>query len=312
MDCNNADGRQLFLCEVQKLAEELVEFACEHDFYEYMDSCSDREEGQRQIEKAILSGDCDRIVDYFLSILEEDEDEEIRDKAESYVLQIIALCQEKIPGLVYKTIYGEETLWLTVQQYLNNGSIYIGANCKADGAMEPYANLTVNLPGEVPPYHGYLDVNNLPGIDSFIEKNGIGRFTGVSKVSGMVTYPLYLFHKEKLMGLCPDDVIRYEQKLSSLKRGTNIRETCEEKCRERHALLKSVSEQRPLFTVKEFLRGTKNKYIINITRDTNENPVFEGTYADLKRFRKDLLGERVRSHDVVPMADGSLEIGIMI
>lgn len=311
MDCNNADGCQLFLCEVQKLAAELVEFACEHDFYEYMDSCSDREEEQRQIEEAILSGNCDRIVSYFLSILEEDADEEIRDKVESYVLQIISLCQAKMPGLVYKTIYGEETLWLTVQQYVNNGCIYIGANCSVDGNMMPYAPITVNLPGSVPPYHGYLDINNLPGIDSFIEKNGIGRFTGVSKVSGMVTYPLYLFHKEKLMELCPDDVIRYEQNMSSSKRSANIRDM-QGKCHERHALLKSISEQRPLLTVKEFLRGTKNKYIINITRDTNENPVFEGTYADLKRFRKDLLGERVCSHDVVPMADGSLEIGIMI
>lgn len=65
-------------------------------------------------------------------------------------------------------------------------------------------------------------------------------------------------------------------------------------------------------TVKEFLRGTRNNYVVVISRDTNDNVVFDGTYAQLKATRKDLLNEKVTSWDAVPMADGTTEIGIMI
>lgn len=62
----------------------------------------------------------------------------------------------------------------------------------------------------------------------------------------------------------------------------------------------------------EFLKGTRNHYIVNISEDTNENVVFEGTYAELKKERKDLLDAKVNSWDALPMEDGSTEIGIMI
>ena len=64
-------------------------------------------------------------------------------------------------------------------------------------------------------------------------------------------------------------------------------------------------------TVKEFLKGTRNNYIISISSGTNENIVFHDTYAQLKK-RKDLLCEIVTSWDATPMADGTTEIGIMI
>ena len=35
-------------------------------------------------------------------------------------------------------------------------------------------------------------------------------------------------------------------------------------------------------TVKEFLKGTRNGYHINITQGNNDNVVFDGTYAELK------------------------------
>lgn len=65
-------------------------------------------------------------------------------------------------------------------------------------------------------------------------------------------------------------------------------------------------------TVKEFLKGTRNNYHVNITEDNNNNVVFDGTYAELKANRKDLLAEIVTSWDATPMADGTTDIGIMI
>ena len=65
-------------------------------------------------------------------------------------------------------------------------------------------------------------------------------------------------------------------------------------------------------TVREFLSGTRNNYHVNITQGTNDNVVFDGTYAELKAKRKDLLNEVVTSWDAVPMSDGTTDIGIMI
>lgn len=65
-------------------------------------------------------------------------------------------------------------------------------------------------------------------------------------------------------------------------------------------------------TVKEFLKGTRNNYHIEISEGTNENIIFSGTYAELKQSRKDLLQEVVLSWDAVEMADNTTDIGIMI
>lgn len=65
-------------------------------------------------------------------------------------------------------------------------------------------------------------------------------------------------------------------------------------------------------TVKEFLKGTRNNYHVNITQGSNDNVIFDGSYEELKKNRKDLLAEIVTSWDATPMADGTTDIGIMI
>ena len=65
-------------------------------------------------------------------------------------------------------------------------------------------------------------------------------------------------------------------------------------------------------TIKDFLKGTRNNYHIEISECTNENIIFSGTYEELKQNRKDLLSEVIISWDAVEMADNTTEIGIMI
>ena len=67
-------------------------------------------------------------------------------------------------------------------------------------------------------------------------------------------------------------------------------------------------------TLKEFLKGTRNNYYIDITSGNNDNVVFTGTYKELKAsdFFRQNQNEIVTSWDVVPMADGTKIIGIMI
>lgn len=60
----------------------------------------------------------------------------------------------------------------------------------ADG--EQFAVATVNLlhPRQSES-SAFLDENNLPGIGEWIERNGLGKRTGVTAVSGFCRYPLY-------------------------------------------------------------------------------------------------------------------------
>ena len=66
--------------------------------------------------------------------------------------------------------------------------------------------------------------------------------------------------------------------------------------------------------LKEFLKGTRNKYHIEITQGNNNNVVFSGTYKELKEsdFFKENAGEIVTSWDAVEMDDNTIDIGIMI
>lgn len=101
---------------------------------------------------------------------------------------------------------------LTVSTYMNNNSLYVGMTTMEDGFREPYGNVTVNLPYPVPPYCAFVDTNNMPELEEFLVQNGIAEFTGLERQSGFVSFPLYLFHTEKLRELCPDGITEYEQK----------------------------------------------------------------------------------------------------
>lgn len=99
---------------------------------------------------------------------------------------------------------------LEISRYLNNGCIYIGLVRDEDGFPEPYGDLTVNLEGRVPDYCGYVDLNNMPELERFVEENDLGEFTGLVKRSGYCEYPLYLFNADKLREMCPDGMQVYE------------------------------------------------------------------------------------------------------
>ena len=61
--------------------------------------------------------------------------------------------------------------------------------------MMPFATLTVNL-GRQNYGYAYVDTNNCPWAEKFIEENGLGEFTGKTCVSGFCCFPLYKFNME--------------------------------------------------------------------------------------------------------------------
>lgn len=107
---------------------------------------------------------------------------------------------------------GEYDVSLEINTYLNNGCLYIGLVEQGE-YPEPYGDLTVNLAGKAPDYCGYVDLNNMPELEKFIEENDLGEFTGLTQRSGFCEYPLYLFNVDKLRELCPEGMQAYEHSI---------------------------------------------------------------------------------------------------
>ncbi len=104
---------------------------------------------------------------------------------------------------------GEYQVSLEINTYLNNGCMYIGLVEQGE-YPGPYGDLTVNLEGKAPDYCGYVDLNNMPEMERFIEDNDLGEFTGLTRRSGFCEYPLYMFNVDKLREMCPDGMQAYE------------------------------------------------------------------------------------------------------
>ena len=116
--------------------------------------------------------------------------------------------------LDYKTQWGStEKVTIDINSYLNNGCLYIGLVSHEEGYTEPFGDLTINLDGKVPDYCAYVDLNNMPELEKFIEENHMGEFSGLVKQSGFSQYPLYMFDAEKLRELCPEGMKMYEDSI---------------------------------------------------------------------------------------------------
>ena len=75
--------------------------------------------------------------------------------------------------------------------------------CVEDGFREPFADLTVNLPGYLPGEHrAFVDTNNLPEAEELIRKYKLGEPTGRIGYSGYCSYPEYEFDMREVNRYC--------------------------------------------------------------------------------------------------------------
>lgn len=80
-------------------------------------------------------------------------------------------------------------VYLETAEYMNNTLAVVMFN--EDGEL--YGDVTVNLDHPMQSKQlAFHDENNMPGIGKWLEKNGLGSFTGVKACSGFCVYPLYL------------------------------------------------------------------------------------------------------------------------
>lgn len=83
----------------------------------------------------------------------------------------------------------------------------------------PWADVTVELMNVRQPkeWEAYIDTNNSPGMENFLQKNNLAEPTGYVGRSGMCVYPMYRFNKEALMEAAPEETKAYEDALNKLK-----------------------------------------------------------------------------------------------
>ena len=82
--------------------------------------------------------------------------------------------------------------------YANNDTLALSLITE-DG--EPFCNLTVNLIDSTVwgnSTDAFVDTNNCPWADDFIEQNNLGEPVGFEARSGFCTYPLYRFNLDEL------------------------------------------------------------------------------------------------------------------
>ena len=72
----------------------------------------------------------------------------------------------------YESKWGDVNVELSMSQYTDNGNIYLELVNTEGEYPEPYGNITVNL-GGVPKYCGYVDTNNMPEMEKFLEENDL-------------------------------------------------------------------------------------------------------------------------------------------
>lgn len=92
---------------------------------------------------------------------------------------------------------------LSTNQYADNKNLAIEMICRdlndPLNYEEPFSVMTVNLEGFIlKDNQAFVDVNNLPGIESFIKKYELGKFTGMYTKSGFCDYPLYEFYPQTI------------------------------------------------------------------------------------------------------------------
>jgi hypothetical protein len=94
-----------------------------------------------------------------------------------------------------KYVYNGKSVTLSAEEYRSNNTLALMLHYE-NGETEV---ITVNLQDPIQSSSlAYLDTNNQPGIEKFIQKNGLGLPMGVLTQSGFCKYPLYTIFTSEL------------------------------------------------------------------------------------------------------------------
>jgi len=118
-------------------------------------------------------------------------------------------------------LYGKEyKVNLTVASYSQYGNLALQLiHTDDDGYLEPFGFITKNL-SNVDKFQAFLDVNNMPGIEVFVQKYKLGVPKGTMASSGYCMYPLYEFDEAVLRSYDNYGVDKY-LKVNDYKKGVH-------------------------------------------------------------------------------------------
>lgn len=87
-----------------------------------------------------------------------------------------------------------------LNNYTENGNLYVGLITNEDGYPAPWSDLTVNLSVKCAENCAFIDTNNNgEEIIDWLVKNKLGKPTGRIRASGWCIYPEFKFNVEQLM-----------------------------------------------------------------------------------------------------------------
>ena len=109
--------------------------------------------------------------------------------------------EKKVP---FKWEYGEETISLQLGMYANNQRLYIGMITHTEDGAEPFADMTVNLPGySLDPGEAFISGDISKDLLRFIKENKLGKVLPYQVQSGYGKYSAVAFDLEKLKAFDP-------------------------------------------------------------------------------------------------------------
>ena len=117
--------------------------------------------------------------------------------------------EKKVP---FKWEFGEETISLHLGMYAYNDRLYIGMTTHTEDGAEPFADMTVNLPGySLEPGEAFISGDISRDLLHFIKENKLGKVLPYQVKSGYGKYSVVAFDLEKLKEFDPKGVAEFKK-----------------------------------------------------------------------------------------------------
>lgn len=120
--------------------------------------------------------------------------------------------EDEVKKLPLKWELGEEQVIFQVESYAATGGIYVGLLCDNGEYYEPFADMTVCIPGyPLEPNEAFINGDMSRDLLNFIKENDLGKILPYQVRSGYGKYTPVAFDLEKLQELDPEGVKRFKQ-----------------------------------------------------------------------------------------------------
>lgn len=118
--------------------------------------------------------------------------------------------KKKVP---FKWEFGEEIISLHLGMHASNQRLYIGMISHTEDGAEPFADMTVNLPGySLEPGEAFISGDISQDLLRFIKENKLGKVLPYEVQSGYGKYSVVAFDLERLEAFDPKGVAKFKKK----------------------------------------------------------------------------------------------------